>query len=96
MKNQKGQSVIEYVLLLGVVMLFILVVIRSTAFDNFLGEGSPFFKILRERFVYTYCQGRKGNDPTKCHSVNYNNPEDHPSYSANGVSRFFSGKEKYP
>ncbi len=94
-KHQQGQSTVEYVLLLSVVMLFMIVVIRSTAFKQFMGENSPFFKILRERFVYTYCHGRDGMDPTKCR-INYNTPENHPSYSLGGESRFFSGKEAYP
>ena len=106
-RETKGQSTVEYVLLLSVVMLLILVVLRTPAFKNFLGKDSPFFRLLKYRFVYTYCYAGDGlispisvSPPKKCHEpgYDYGTVTSHQSYSntTTGESRFFSGKEKYP
>ena len=97
-KNQRGQSTVEYILLLAVVMLFVVTIMKSTAFQKFIGKDSPFFLALRNRFIYTYCHSRNGdNIRESCSNLSgYSDPVDHASYSKSGLSRFFSGDGAYP
>ena len=94
MRTVKGQSTVEYILLLAVVMLFVLTVLRHPRFKEFMGEDSQFFAFLKNRFIYTYRLTRDGTIPQQPYS--YDNPMGHPSYAGDGKSRFFSGKEPYP
>ena len=91
-RSPQGQSTVEYLLLLTVCMLLIMTVLRSDAFERYLGRDSEFFTLMRERFAYTYRHGRDGFNNTQ---INYNAPHSHPTYSDGGASRFFSGKEGY-
>ncbi|MCB9060334.1 MAG: hypothetical protein H6622_02295 [Halobacteriovoraceae bacterium] len=57
MKNIRGQSTVEYILLLAVSMLLMLAVLRSPLFSRFLGGNSDYFATLRSIMTYTYQYG---------------------------------------
>lgn len=90
-KGEEGQAVIEYVLLLGVVMVMVVTVFRHPKFKAFLGQEGTFFKQYKSLLEYSYRYGLGGkSDPGSNYSFS------HPSYFDNGDTRFFSNKTKYP
>lgn len=89
--NSRGQSTVEYILLLSVLISLALIVFHSDAFKKFFSEDSEFFSKLVERMEYSYRHGRlgKGNDLNfQKHQTYFNKDENR--------SRFFSPAEKYP
>jgi len=92
--SRKGQSVVEYLLLLFVVMSLILTLVNSNVFQQIMGPDSFFFEKLKLQQEYTYRHTHLSNLPNEAdysggahHS--YMNPE-------SGVSRFYSTMEEYP
>lgn len=95
---QRGQSVVEYMLLTSVVLLMVLAAMNAVRASGFLGQDSDFFALMRGRFIYTYQHARDGVDEDAPNLVDYNNPASHPSYysAQGGRTRFFTGTEEYP
>lgn len=94
-KNEKGQSTVEYILLLVVVLVFVNTVIRSDTFQQFFGDNSTFFQTIATGMSRNYRYATKipesdviGESPVQAH----------PSYSQNGgsESRFFVIATEYP
>jgi len=93
-KRQKGQSTIEYILLLAVVMLLISVVFKSPLFIELLGEDSSFFKILKDRMEFSYRYTHAGlKEDSGLDDIN--SAARHESYSKNSKSRFAGGTSEY-
>jgi hypothetical protein len=92
-ENESGQSMVEYIMLLGVVLILTFSVIQSNRFKDFFGDQSPVLNALRDRMVYSYRHGTFGNEDT----TDYNTG-DHDTYKVPGEnsSRFFSSLEEYP
>jgi hypothetical protein len=92
--NQKGQSVMEYLLLLFVVVSLSTAFITSDAFKSIMGENSFFFTKLKEKQEYSFrhAQYTDTNDDST-----YNGPQHH-SYKnpESNNSRFFAPAEEYP
>lgn len=53
-KNQLGQSSVEYILLLAVVVSLMTAVMRSDAFQGALGEESQIFASLYQQMSFSY------------------------------------------
>lgn len=94
MKLQRGQSTIEYVLLLAVVMLLISVVFKSPLFSKLLGEDSSFFKILKDRMEFSYRHTHAGANPDEGQR-DISTAAQHDSYSKNSKSRFAGATSEY-
>ena len=82
-KGQSGQSTVEYIFLLAVVVTMALKVIDSAAFKNLLGENSEVFEKYRRMMEFSYKHAYLNlevpvNEPLE----NYNgfNGPNHPSY----------------
>lgn len=95
LKNQRGQSVVEYILLLSVCISLVFTFYRSQTFKRLFGsEGSIGQAIKTEsEFNYRHAYPRKAGD---LNQVNYSGTS-HPSYydSTSGETRFFGPKEPY-
>jgi hypothetical protein len=96
--NQSGQSTVEYILLLVVVVTFITTVFNSRAFKEFFGDDSAFFTAIAEglRTNYRYSTVVPLSDDIGLAPV-----REHPSFysSEDSTSRFFtfnSGGQPYP
>ncbi|MDD0854557.1 hypothetical protein HBN50_15705 [Halobacteriovorax sp. GB3] len=91
--DQKGQSTVEYILVLVVVIAIGATVFKSNAFKQLFGDNSNLFASLRSQFEYSYRHGSPGTDATT--SV-YGN-EQHETYydPISGESRFFTPREEY-
>lgn len=92
--KQSGQSTVEYILLLSVVMLFIALVLRSPLFADLLGENSSFFQALKDRMEYSYRYTHLGTR-SGSGDENITDPKLHDSYSDDGSSRFSGATEPY-
>jgi hypothetical protein len=90
---QKGQSVIEYVLLLAVVMFLVATIFRSQLFTDLFGQDSSFFAALKERMEYGY---RYTHGGLEAGSGRVDQSADaHPSYRESGGSRFAGATSPY-
>jgi hypothetical protein len=86
--DRKGQSVVEYILLLAVVVAIAMGVFRSRAFQDFFGKDSSFFTAIARSIEVNYRFGLNIEDPKdNPHSGFFVSPDN---------SRFFSGRDAYP
>lgn len=93
LNNQKGQSTVEYVLLLAMVMILVNTVFQSRLFKKIFGENGTFAKAFRSEVEFSYRHALRGR--AFYTEPNYNNR--HKSYLWEGNStRFFGAKDKYP
>ena len=80
MKN-KGQSTIEYVLLLAVIVSISLSIINSDRFKELIGKDAQVFKNIRDQFNFSYRHGLAGSsedDPSSysgTHETYFNREE---------------------
>jgi hypothetical protein len=97
LKNKDGQSVLEYILLMAVVVSIGMAVFKSKVFTDFMGPNSVYFETLKRNFEFTY---RYGSPPTGLEDPAEGNAYSnrHESYY-NGITnetRFFTPIETYP
>lgn len=90
-RDAKGQSTVEYILLLGVVVVLVLGVIRSQGFQEVLGKEGTFFRAYKSILEFNYQHGFPGS---RKNPIDYSGL--HPSYSRPDGSRFFIPLEPYP
>ncbi|MDA9189752.1 hypothetical protein N9O57_02100 [bacterium] len=100
MKNEKGQSTIEYVLMTFVIATFIVTIFKSAPFQRLFGTESEFFAAMRRYIEYSYQHGSGSKKTT-----NYTYTDDsleHGTYvneapkKGSKATRFFIPIEKYP
>ena len=89
--DERGQSTIEYVLLLAVVVALASTVFKSKLFQEVFGRDSDFMAALIVRMEYAYRHGRMGDEDNR-------NYQQHPTFynKEEGKSRFFAPAEAYP
>lgn len=92
--NSKGQSTIEYLLLLVVIASLAATVFNSQAFRNIFGKDSSFFAIMQSRIQFTYRHGLEGE---KDDTFNYGDGTAHSSYFSQeeNKTRFFLPVQGY-
>jgi hypothetical protein len=88
-----GQSLVEYILLLGAVATFVAVVFNSAAFKRVIGPNSEIFAKMRGYMEYSYRHASPGNELRsdyfgKKHDTYYN--------SKKQATHFFGPAAKYP
>lgn len=95
--NSKGQSTVEYILLLLVVSVLGFSVVKSDAFKKFFGKDSVFFKTIAMQIQYSYRHGRLGtSDEINSDTFTYQKKHDTYKFNDEDKSRFFTIPEKYP
>ena len=99
LKNKKGQSVVEYILLLAVISSIGFSVYNNRKFKEFLGGNSGFFAELRKGMEYSYRYGRPLNAEVnydEAMEFNYGSNRHHTYYNEkSGRSHFFAGIVEY-
>ena len=99
LKNKKGQSVVEYILLLAVISSIGYSFYNNRAFKNFLRGDVGLFANLRKRMEYSYRYGREMNgDVNHADAMGFQyQTNKHDTYfnSNSGSSRFFTGVDPY-
>lgn len=96
--NESGQSTVEYILLLVVIVTFISTVFNSRRFKEFFGEDSAFFTAIAERIRVNY---RHSTVIAPSDDIGLAPVREHPSFyfSESDTSRFFTfdgGGADYP
>lgn len=97
--NNKGQSAVEYILLLAVISTLGFSFYNSQRFKDFMGGNAGFFEEMKKGMEYSYRYGReyrKSVDHETAMGFEYNGKE-HDTYfdRVEGSSRFFAGIEPY-
>lgn len=95
--DQKGQSVVEYLLLLVVIVSIGFSVYNSKPFKDFVGPNSSYFNHLKKGMEYSYRYGVSFDNNTDYETAmeyDYSNNQ-HPTYlnADEGISRFFTTVE---
>lgn len=99
--NQRGQTVVEYILLLVVAISLVLTFYNSEAFRRLFGDqGTVGMRIKREsEFSYRHAYGVDYSTQAIPNDVNVGSRDitQHPSYwdPKNGGTRFFGPKDPY-
>lgn len=98
-KRDSGQSVVEYILLLAVIVTLCAVILNSDLFKRYLGPNSTIFVSLKKYMEYSY---RHAQPPPLDNLTSYQDSSEyssrHESYYnlEKDSSRFFMPSTKYP
>ena len=94
-KNIKGQSTVEYVLLLAVVLTFMTTIWNSKAFKDFFSKDSKFFAAISEKVRVSYRFAAVVPIDT---GIGDNPIPRHPSFTIGVDTRFFTqdASDSYP
>lgn len=87
--DQKGQSAVEYILLITIVSFLISLVFKSDEFKNLFGKNGKFSDVFKRELEYSYRHGLGGRTPFT--TPNYGSSI-HDSYN----DRFFGPTDAYP
>lgn len=93
LENQLGQSTVEYLMLMAVVLFVVYSVFQSDYFKNFFGEDGTFAAVFRQEIEFSYTNAY--TDRKFFREPDYLG-EPHPSYEEFGQTRFFGALESYP
>ena len=99
LKNEKGQSIVEYILLLAVLSSIGYSFYNNAAFKEFIKGEAGLFKHIRQGMEYSYRYGREfkqSTDYDKAMNFDYRTNQ-HDTYfnEEENRSRFFGGTEPY-
>ena len=98
-KNQQGQTLVEYILLLAVAVSLVLTFYNSEAFRRLFGSQGTFGVKLKNGSQFSYRHAYLPANPADIVDVEKNNKEGaiHPSYldTKNSGTRFFGPKDPY-
>lgn len=99
LKSERGQSAVEYILLLAVISSISYAFFNNAKFKAFFGKNSGYFTSLRQGMSYSYRYGRelKGDtDFDTAMSFDYRSPQHDTYYDRRtNKSRFFTGVNEY-
>jgi hypothetical protein len=100
LKNKKGQSTVEYILLLAVLVSLSAVVLKNKKIKSLMAGKEGLFADMKKGMAYSYRYGRDLDanvDYDQAMSFEYSNNK-HDTYfnETKGISRFFVGAEIYP
>lgn len=99
LKNQLGQSTVEYILLIAVITSIGYAFFHNKRFREFIAGKNGFFATMREGMSYSYRYSHQYDSSIDIDKkVNFNyETRDHDLYTVNsGESHFFTGIDKYP
>lgn len=96
-KNQQGQTMVEYILLLVVSISLVMTFYKSDFFKRFFGEQGSLGKMIKEDSEFGYRHAYLRNRPKEYSTGHIYGPS-HPSYqnTEKNETRFFGAKEPYP
>lgn len=96
LKNENGQTAVEYILLMVVATSLALTFYNSAAFKSIFGNEGKLGKRIKTQTEFAFRHGYSSNQP----DVSPNNREIsiHPTYSDQeaGSTRFFGPRRNYP
>lgn len=92
LNNQRGQSLVEYMLVILVSVSLAYSILKSDMVQDYFGENGTFVTNFKSELEYSYRHGIRGRAKN---IINYNSPN-HDSYRKNGDTRFFGPLQRYP
>jgi hypothetical protein len=97
-KTEKGQTVVEYLLLMVVAISLVLTFYRSEAFRRLFGEQGFVGTQIKSQTEFSYRHAFSRNRPATDIAPNNKDGSSHPSYADlnEGGTRFFGPKGVYP
>ena len=98
LKNEKGQTVVEYILLLAVSASLIMTFYRSSTFKKLFGEQGVVGQVYKRESEWGYRHAYLSGSKEGANSLPYTSAREHPSYynSSEGRTRFFGPSDPYP
>lgn len=96
LKSERGQTSVEYILLLAVAVSLTLTFYRSQTYQRIFGPNGELGTQLKVENEFGYRHAYLRNRPPSDVEKPTNNASDHPSYSDGGRTRFFGPKNVYP
>lgn len=95
MRNQRGQTMVEYILLLAVVVSLVLTFYRSSLFQSLFGAEGRWAVMIKTKSEFAY---RHGSPKGQAVSRDTRDGANHPSYfnRERGDTHFFSSRYAYP
>lgn len=93
LSNEKGQSLVEYIMLLAVVASLVSFVFKTDFWQSYFGPEGKFEKAFRARMEYSYRHGMEGESFYS--PPNYNS-RNHDHYYNGAATRFYRPNEPYP
>ncbi len=95
-KESKGQSTVEYLLLLAVIAIITIGVLRNDRLQRLIGKDGDLFTQYAQVISYMYRYGSPGKDfPGPGHQSDYQGL-DHDTYAGPVTTRFSIPIEEYP
>lgn len=97
LKNEKGQTVVEYILLLSVAVSLVITFYRSAAFKRLFGENGEVGKMVKSQNEFSYRHAYSRNKPAVDIDRDNKDATIHPSYAdpIQGGTRFFGPRDPY-
>ena len=95
-KLDNGQSTVEYILLLAVVVSLVITILNSDIVKSYIGKDSQVMANMRKNLEYSYRHGLGRAGSTEEDNFDYSG--NHNTYYNNqvGKTHFFGLKEEYP
>lgn len=89
--SQKGQSSVEYIMLMAIIISLVSVFFKSDLFQSYFGDDGTVARVFKGRLEYTYTHAISGTE-----FFNSPNFTRHDSYVGGQGTRFFGAKNVYP
>jgi hypothetical protein len=96
LKQNIGQSLIEYIFLLAIVSALSFTIFKSARFQQLFQGQSGFFATIKKGMVYSYRYGLQFQESDGANMAFDYSSASHDTYTKNGTSRFFASQGKYP
>lgn len=96
LKSEKGQTIVEYILLMVVAFSLVLTFYNSTFFKSIFGKDGKLGQKAKSQAEFAYRHGFQSTEPDI--PVGNRDINIHPTYSDQGAgtTRFFGPKMSYP
>jgi type II secretory pathway component PulJ len=96
LRSERGQSLVEYILLIAVVISLVLTLYQSAAFRRLFGTQGALGTRMKSQSEFSYRHAYMSRDNVDIDRANREGAI-HPSYhdTVNGGTRFFGPKEPY-
>ena len=95
--NQRGQSTVEYIMLLAVVVALMTAVLKNDRLQDYIGKGGEFFRRHAEFISYTYRHGLPGRGMQRADDYQSYQTAEHPTYrTEDGKQKFVIPLKTYP
>ncbi len=98
LERQRGQTVVEYILLLAVSVSLVITFYKSATFKSLFGDQGAIGQTYKMESEWGYRHAFIAGPKSGATSGPYTSAHDHPSYynPSEGTTRFFGPNDPYP